>query len=66
MNASPNPADVVTTLPSPAGGGGEVATIAFLAMIERAARDPYKSTCERPTLNLGKVDAPERPNSTRL
>jgi hypothetical protein len=30
----------VTTLPSPACGGGEVAAIAFLAMIERAARDP--------------------------
>jgi hypothetical protein len=29
-----------TTLPSPAYGGGEVAATVFLAMIERAARDP--------------------------
>ena len=28
------------SLPSPGSGGGEVATMAFLAMIERAARDP--------------------------
>ena len=34
------PAEVVATLPSPVRGGGEVAAIAFLAMIERAARDP--------------------------
>jgi hypothetical protein len=35
--------EVVTlspSLPSPACGGGEVATVAFLQMIERAARDP--------------------------
>jgi ERF superfamily len=38
MNA-PTPTEV-TTLPSPACGGGEVATLAFLQMIERAARDP--------------------------
>jgi ERF superfamily len=39
MNA-PTSTEVVTTLPSPASGGGEVATLAFLQMIERAARDP--------------------------
>jgi len=45
MNASP---ETTTTLPSPANGGGEVAAIAFLAMIERAARDP--------TIDVDKLD----------
>src|SRR5260370_16452199 len=36
MNAPPTPTEA-TTLPSPVSGGGE---FAFLAMIERAARDP--------------------------
>ncbi len=40
MKNAPTPTEVVATLPSPACGGGEVAAIAFLAMIERAARDP--------------------------
>src|SRR5260370_26058394 len=40
MNASPAPTEAITTLPSPACGGGEVTTVAFLQMIERAARDP--------------------------
>src|SRR5258705_1941510 len=39
MNATLAPTEV-TTLPSPACGGGEFATLAFLQMIERAARDP--------------------------
>jgi ERF superfamily len=39
MNTALTPTEA-TTLPSPACGGGEVATLAFLAMIERAARDP--------------------------
>ena len=36
MNAPLTPTEA-TTLPSPVSGGGE---FAFLAMIERAARDP--------------------------
>ena len=41
MNAltSSSPTEA-TTLPSPVCGGGEFATLAFLQMIERAARDP--------------------------
>src|SRR5712664_5017083 len=39
MNATLTPTEA-TTLPSPACGGGEFATLAFLQMIERAARDP--------------------------
>jgi hypothetical protein len=34
------PAEAIATLPSPVCGGGEFATLAFLQMIERAARDP--------------------------
>jgi hypothetical protein len=40
MNPSPTPTEAIATLPSPACGGGEFATLAFLQMIERAARDP--------------------------
>jgi hypothetical protein len=39
MNATLTPTEA-TTLPSPVCGGGEFATLAFLQMIERAARDP--------------------------
>jgi len=39
MNATLAPTEA-TTLPSPVCGGGEFATLAFLQMIERAARDP--------------------------
>src|SRR6266404_3460594 len=39
MNVTLTPTEA-TTLPSPACGGGEFATLAFLQMIERAARDP--------------------------
>ena len=46
--SAPTPTEAVATLPSPASGGGEVAAIAFLAMIERAARDP--------TINVDKLD----------
>jgi hypothetical protein len=40
MNATLTPTEAIATLPSPACGGGEFATLAFLQMIERAARDP--------------------------
>jgi hypothetical protein len=40
MSPSPTPAEAIATLPSPVCGGGEFATLAFLQMIERAARDP--------------------------
>jgi hypothetical protein len=40
MNPSPTPTEAIATLPSAACGGGEFATLAFLQMIERAARDP--------------------------
>ena len=51
MNVSPNvrttPAEVVTTLPAVPSGGGSVARtaptseiVAFIGIIERAARDP--------------------------
>src|SRR5258706_7462666 len=43
LSPSPSP-----SLPSPASGGGEAAAIAFLAMIERAARDP--------TIDVDKLD----------
>jgi ERF superfamily len=39
MNAPLTPAEA-NTLPSPVSGGGEIPSVAFLQMIERAARDP--------------------------
>src|SRR5437899_1653418 len=42
---NPSPTEPIATLPSPACGGGE---FAFLAMIERAARDP--------TIDVDKLD----------